>query len=587
MVVGANGDDCAEGGNCGSAYVFRFNGTSWVGEQKLIASDAAVQDDFGFSVSVSGDTTVVGANGDACAAGGACGAAYVFRFNGTSWVDEQELTALDAGALRRFGFSVSVSEGAALVGAKGDYCAAGPTCGSAYVFRFDGSSWAEEEKLTASDAAAGDSFGNSVSVSKDTAVVGAFVDDCAAGVACGSVYVFRFNGTSWVEEQKLTASDATEVDEFGLSVSVDGDTIVVGTSLDDCADGDSCGSAYVYRFNGSSWVEKAKLNASDAAAGDSFGDSVSVSGDIAMMGAPGSDCAAGVQCGSAYVFGVAGDCNRNGIDDVCDIREETSTDNDGSGVPDECECQAPAVPVAETLSLVGDPVSTKNRFLSFTAGDPAASSLGKRERSGGTSQAVRVTFTTLPEPFDVWDGAELWVGLPSEVSESGAVVDPQDAPKGTPTFRAARLQCEPAYTDWAALGVVHVFHEGIVPEGLYSIQVIDGNATCKPGLESNYSDSLSLTTALWGDTITDFSTTPPGPPNATVDIIDATAIIARFVSAPEAIGKARADLEPNCLDLVINITDVSASIAGFQGLSYPFDRKADDPCDSPCMHPLP
>ncbi|MCH8251512.1 MAG: hypothetical protein IID36_03560, partial [Planctomycetes bacterium] len=100
----------------------------------------------------------------------------------------------------------------------------------------------EQAKLTASDAAEYVEFGASVSVSGDTALVGAAYDDCAAGNECGSAYVYRFNGTSWVEEQKLTASDAAANDEFGRSVSVSGDTAVVGAFWDDCAAGASCGS---------------------------------------------------------------------------------------------------------------------------------------------------------------------------------------------------------------------------------------------------------------------------------------------------------------------------------------------------------
>ena len=105
----------------------------------------------------------------------------------------------------------------------------------------------EQQKLTASDAAADDAFGISVSVDGDTAVVGALLDDCAAGHDCGSAYVFRFNGTSWVQEQKLTASDAAAWDVFGHPVSVSGNTVVVGAVWDDCAAGTNCGAAYVFR----------------------------------------------------------------------------------------------------------------------------------------------------------------------------------------------------------------------------------------------------------------------------------------------------------------------------------------------------
>ncbi len=308
-VVGAFRDGC-----CGSAYVFHFDGVSWVEAQRLTASDAAARAFFGYSVSVSGDTAVVGARNADCAAGFRCGSAYVFRFNGTSWVQEQKLTASDAAAQALFGFSVSVSGDTVAVGAEADNCVAGFACGSAYVFRFDGVSWVEEQKLTASDAAQLDQFGFSVSVSGETAVIGALLDACDTGTRCGSAYVFRFNGTSWVEEQKLTASDVAAGDGFGGSVSLIGNTVVVGASGNDCSAGDNCGSAYVFRFNGSSWDEEQKLTASDVAAGDRFGFPVSLSGDTVVIGAYRDSCAPGGDCRAAYVFRcepICGDENVN------------------------------------------------------------------------------------------------------------------------------------------------------------------------------------------------------------------------------------------------------------------------------------
>ncbi len=263
----------------------------------LAASDAAATDLFGSSISVSGNTTLVGARQDACAAGLHCGAAYVYRFNGIAWVQDQKLTASDADAEDIFGSALSVSGDTAVVGALQDDCAAGDDCGSAYVFRFNGTSWVEAQKLTASDAASGDRFGGFLSVSGDTAVVSAFLDDCAAGIDCGSAYVFRFNGTSWIEEQKLTASDADAEDIFGSALSVSGATAVVGAISVDCTAGDDCGAAYVFHFNGSSWVQAPKLTASDAAASDLFGISVSVSGETAVVGAIFADCKAGNDCG--------------------------------------------------------------------------------------------------------------------------------------------------------------------------------------------------------------------------------------------------------------------------------------------------
>ncbi len=147
-----------------------------------------------------------------------------------------------------------------------------------------------------------------------------------------------------------TVSPAAPSDLFGISVSVSGNTAVVGAPNDDCVVGSHCGAAYVFHFNGTSWIQEQKLSASDAAVDDLFGVSDSVSGDTGVAGAPEDDCAAGLDCGAAYVFALGPDCNRSGLTDACDIRDETSPDNNGDGVPDECQCVRPSAPEAETLA---------------------------------------------------------------------------------------------------------------------------------------------------------------------------------------------------------------------------------------------
>jgi len=345
-VIGAYLRNCSVGQFCGSAYVYRFNGSTWIQEQKLTAPNAAERDYFGISVSVDGSVIVVGASGRDCAPGSNCGSAYVYRYNGITWVQQLRLTASDAASNDLFGISVTVSGDTVVVGAFGDDCAAGINCGSAYVYRFNGSTWVEEQRLTASDAAQQDLFGVSVSVVGNVSVVGAYQKDCPAGQDCGSAYVYRFNGSNWVEEGKLTASDAAPDDQFGYSVSVSGDTVVVGAFLKDCAGGQDCGSAYVYRFDGDRWVDQGKLAASDAAPGDQFSGSVSVSGELAVAGAAFDDCRDGIECGSAYVFRVGGlplpaDCNTNGIADECDIADCTSdpgcADCNSNEIPDGCD----------------------------------------------------------------------------------------------------------------------------------------------------------------------------------------------------------------------------------------------------------
>lgn len=305
-VVGARYADCTPGDNCGSAYIYRFNGTSWVEEQKLIAPETTLGYGFGKAVAIIGDTAIVGAGGS-CALGNYCGSAHVYQFNGTEWIRTQKLTASDAAAIDSFGVSLSMSGDKVIIGAIGVDCT-GPysDCGAAYIFRFDGTAWVEEQKLIASDIADHDRFGGPVSLSGNTAVVGANEADCAAGIDCGAAYVFHFDGNSWVEVQKLTASDMAPRVEFGESVSVFQDTIMVGAPVDGCAVIGSahlaCGSAYVFRYDGTTWVEVQKLFASDPEATALFGAGVVVDGEMAILSAPQKDCTAGIYCGAAYLF---------------------------------------------------------------------------------------------------------------------------------------------------------------------------------------------------------------------------------------------------------------------------------------------
>ena len=205
---------------------------TWSEQQKLTASDAAWNDDFGTSVALSGDTAVVGAPFDDDA-GSASGSAYVFVRSGTRWSQQQKLTASDAAPNDDFGLAVALSGDTAVVGAIGDDDA-GRDSGAAYVFVRSGTRWSQQQKLTASDAASNDLFGISVAVSGDTAVVGAYADDDAGGDS-GAAYVFVRSGTRWSEQQKLTASDAAAGIRFGNSVAVSGDTAVVGAYADDSA----------------------------------------------------------------------------------------------------------------------------------------------------------------------------------------------------------------------------------------------------------------------------------------------------------------------------------------------------------------
>ena len=266
--------DVDSGISSGSAYVFQRSAGVWSQQQKLTASDAAANDQFGASVAISGDTAVVSSPGDDDA-GTNSGSAYVFIRSAGVWSQEAKLTASDGTGSDGFGGSVAISGDTVVVGASRDDDA-GTSSGSAYVFIRSAGVWSEQAKLIASDAAGGDFFGGSVAISGESVVVGAFNDDDTASDS-GSAYVFQRSGTTWSQEAKLTASDAALSDFFGFSVAISGDTAVVGAHLDDDAGGDS-GSAYVFQRSAGVWSEQQKLTASDAALADEFGFSVAISG---------------------------------------------------------------------------------------------------------------------------------------------------------------------------------------------------------------------------------------------------------------------------------------------------------------------
>jgi hypothetical protein len=310
VFVGAPREDTG-GDLFGTAYVFERNSASGQWEQvaKLMPSDAVwihlPLTSFGYSVSVSNTTAVVGAHQEDTVPASS-GAAFVFERNPAdgAWEQTAKLTASDAEAGDNFGISVSVDGTTAVVGAFGEDTAGSGT-GAAYVFEIDPASglWEEVARLTASDAEAYDFFGGDVSVSGGTAIVGASGED-TRGDHAGAAYVFERNPASgmWEEVAKLTAKDAEAKDGFGISVSVSNNTAVVGAFNEDTG-GAGAGAAYVFRRDPASgtWEHVAKLVASDAAAIDQFGFSVSVSDTTALVGAVGED-AGGHNAGAAYVF---------------------------------------------------------------------------------------------------------------------------------------------------------------------------------------------------------------------------------------------------------------------------------------------
>jgi T5SS/PEP-CTERM-associated repeat protein len=332
--TGVNGDGSDNTAtNSGAAYVFVRNGTNWIQQAYLKASNTEAQDEFGSAVAVSGDTIVVGAFSEASGATGingnqadnsvrGAGAAYVFVRSGTNWSQQAYLKASIAGVINSFGISVAVSGDTIVVGA--NRFADSSFVGAAYVFVRSGTIWTQQALLRASNPGTNDGFGGSaVAISGDTIVVGAVSEDSnATGVngdqynnsatQSGAAYVFVRNGTNWTQQAYLKANNTGANDLFGGSVDISGDTVVAGamdeysnaTGINGDGHDDSAtnsGAAYVFVRSGTNWCQRAYLKASNTEMGDEFS-KVAISGDIIVAGARGED---------SNATGINGDQNNN------------------------------------------------------------------------------------------------------------------------------------------------------------------------------------------------------------------------------------------------------------------------------------
>ncbi|MCH7849873.1 MAG: hypothetical protein IIB53_16115 [Planctomycetes bacterium] len=339
IVLGAPGADAPEF-ESGAAYVFRYDplAAQWAHETTLTASDGDMGDIFGFSVAIDGDVILIGARDDENDGLFHSGSAYVFRYDPdtSGWVEEAKLTDPNAKEDDLFGVSVSIKGDVALIGAHGNDHLYNLS-GSAFVFRREGLKWSLDAELADFDNPHVRWFGFSVSLADGVALIGAPEDDGQTGAA----YVMRYDGKRWVHEAKLLASNPVGPFPFlgrAVSLASDGLTAVVGAFHDDEA-GNEAGAVHLFRTNGKTWKEIDKFTASDTGAGDSFGISVSLSDDTAVIkgggkgyifaGMSGLDCNDNGEPDACDIFnGTSSDENNNGIPDECD---SIPGDIDGDG----------------------------------------------------------------------------------------------------------------------------------------------------------------------------------------------------------------------------------------------------------------
>jgi trimeric autotransporter adhesin len=337
VVVGARSEDSSTTGvnsapdeiasSSGAAYVFTRIGSTWSQQAYLKASNTGAADGFGVSVAVSGNSVVVGAGSEDSSTTGVnstpdesafgSGAAYVFSRSGTTWSQQAYLKASNTGASDGFGVSVAVSGNTVVVGAFGEDSSttgvnstpneSASGSGVAYVFTSSGTTWSQQAYLKASNTGANDRFGTSVAVSGNTVVVGApYEASSTTGVnstpnesafEAGAAYVFTRSGATWSQQAYLKASNTGDFDEFGNSVAVAGDTVVVGavyeysstTGVNSTPNESASfsGAAYVFNRSATTWSQQAYLKASNTGAEDNFGNSVAVGGGWVVVGAYG------------------------------------------------------------------------------------------------------------------------------------------------------------------------------------------------------------------------------------------------------------------------------------------------------------
>lgn len=363
FATGVNGDQADNSYyQAGAAYVYVRNGGSWRIQAYLKPSNMDDMDFFAGSIAISGNTIVVGAPREDSGAAGIngdeqdnslskAGAAYVFVRQGTTWTQQAYLKASNPDFEDEFGDSVAICGDTIVVGATGeDSSATGSNgnqadnntlgAGAAYVFVRNGTNWTQQAYLKASNPDQSDQFGHAMAISEDTIVVGAKEEDSnATGVngnqaddslyTAGAAYVFHRQGTSWSQQAYLKASNAGYFDNFGCSVDIAEDTIIVGAYSEDSAatgvngapwdnSAQAAGAAYVFVRNGSSWSQQAYLKASNTEEDELFGYSVAIDGDRAVVGAWKEDSNASVIDGwqgsnSADLAGAAYLFERNGM----------------------------------------------------------------------------------------------------------------------------------------------------------------------------------------------------------------------------------------------------------------------------------
>lgn len=519
MVVGVP----RSGSSQGAVYVFVRPASGWANATetaKLTAADGASADQLGSSVAISGDAIIAGAPGAAVGGHLGQGAAYVFVKPAGGWGNAAphtaKLTVAGEVANDSFGISVAVSGDTAVVGAPQERVGPATGPGAAYVFVKPAGGWADTgtpvARLTASDGVAPDNFGNSTAIDGDTIVAGAKAADISGNTDQGAVYVFDKPAGGWAtatETARLTASDATNV-QLGFSVSVSVDTVVAGAPF-------PFGRVYVFVKPAGGWAsghETARLTGSDEASGDGLGESTGVSGDTIIAGAPTADVAGGSNRGAVYVFSKPG----GGWTDGTETSKLTASDGSPS---DQLGFSAG---IADDTVAAGAPgASSFQGALYAFVGSPATSTTVDCQPG---SVGVGATTTCTATVSDLAAGGATPTGSVAFSSDGSGSFAPDSTCHLTPAGPAGAASCSVGYTPSAVGQVVHHLtasyngdgaHNGSIGNG--AVMVTGAGGTLRPTSTSVSCVPASVSVgsvSRCAATVTDSGVGSPNVPTGTV-----------------------------------------------------------------------
>ena len=304
LLVGAHKVDIADEKDAGAAYVYVLGDNGWHQQAKLVAEPFFVGDTLGGNVALKSDMAMLGAmrRDDK---GKDSGAVISFVRQSNNWQQKQIITAPDAKQGDAFGQSISLTENYLVIGAPRKD-ALGEDSGAAYIYKREDDVWHYQTKIIANDGKKGDLFGISVAIDGNTILVGADLHDEKAENA-GAVYVYVLDKGAWEQEAKLVASDAGKTDIFGVRVALSNNTALISARRDDIDGvGVDAGSAYIFERKGRTWTQKIKLTSPDGEADDRFGRGVALSADRAIISAMNHD-SNGTNTGAMYVYEKAAD----------------------------------------------------------------------------------------------------------------------------------------------------------------------------------------------------------------------------------------------------------------------------------------